>query len=133
MPTFQSFFEGRDIDLLQQLGFFDQGQAQAERDRRGAIRQAMVDELGPDPGRSEAATYDAVLRRRLEHLAASPARMVLVSLEDLWREPEPQNVPGTTTEKPNWRRKARLSFEEFSKQPEVVEALRRVDELRRGR
>jgi 4-alpha-glucanotransferase len=57
--------------------------------------------------------------------------MVLVSLEDLWQETEPQNVPGTSSERPNWRRKARFSFEEFSTRADVVEPLKKVDELRK--
>ena len=67
----------------------------------------------------------------VEVLAASPARMVLINLEDLWGETEPQNVPGTHDERPNWRRKARYTFEELSAQPEVVDVLRRVDEIRK--
>jgi 4-alpha-glucanotransferase len=74
-----------------------------------------------------------VLRDRLEHLAASAARLVLVNLEDLLYESEPQNVPGTHDERPNWRRKARLSFEELSRRPEVAGLLRRLDERRRRR
>jgi 4-alpha-glucanotransferase len=69
----------------------------------------------------------------MEGLAKSPARMVLVNLEDLWLEREPQNVPGTHIERPNWQRKARFSFEEFSTRADVLEPLRKVDELRRGR
>jgi 4-alpha-glucanotransferase len=72
-----------------------------------------------------------VLRRLLEQLASSPARMVLVNLEDLWHETEPQNVPGTSTERPNWQKKARFSFEELSTRADVVEPLKRVDELRK--
>lgn len=133
MPTFRAFWESRDVDDLQRLGFFTEEQARAERERRAEIRRGMESELPHDPGRDEEATYDAVLRRRLEHLAASQARMVLINLEDLWGETEPQNVPGTSTERPNWQRKARLSFEEFSTKPEVLALLRRVDELRKGR
>src|SRR4029077_15009798 len=44
----------------------------------------------------------------------------------------PQNVPGTRAERPNWRRKARLSFEELSTPSEVVENLERVDPPRKG-
>jgi hypothetical protein len=40
-------------------------------------------------------------------------------------------VPGTYTERPNWQRKARFSFEEFSTRADVVEPLKKVDELRR--
>jgi 4-alpha-glucanotransferase len=81
--------------------------------------------------RGGADPYPAVLRARLEHLARSPARMVLVNLEDLWGEEEPQNVPGTQDERPNWRRKARLTFEEFSRRPAVAGMLHRVEEARR--
>jgi 4-alpha-glucanotransferase len=132
MPTFRSFLHAKDVDDLQDLGFFDAGQAHAERERRGRIRREMEAALPPAAGRrDDKATYTAVLRDRLERLAASPAQVVLVNLEDLWGETEPQNVPGTGSERPNWQRKARLSLEEFSARPEVVEALRRVDELRR--
>jgi len=59
--------------------------------------------------------------------------MVLVNLEDLWQETEPQNVPGTREDqRPNWRRKARLSFEEMTRRPEVAAILERIDQLRRG-
>lgn len=133
MPTFRGFWEGRDIDDLESLGLFDAGQAHAERERRGEIRRGMIEALPADRRGDEDTTYREVLRDRLRHLAASPARMVLVNLEDLWGETRPQNVPGTHTERPNWRRKARLSFEEFSIRDDVLDLLREVDELRRRR
>ncbi|HWM91096.1 MAG TPA: 4-alpha-glucanotransferase [Thermoanaerobaculia bacterium] len=133
MPTFRSFWEARDVADLQDLGFFDEQQAREERERRGAIRQKMIDELPPLPPeeRGGEREYAGVLRRRLDWLASSPARMVLINLEDLWGETEPQNVPGTHDERPNWRRKARYTFEELSTKPEVVDALRRVDGIRK--
>jgi 4-alpha-glucanotransferase len=134
MPTFRGFWEGRDVEDLRSLGFFDDGQARAERERRAAQRQEMVAAVtarrpGEWDGRGD--PYPLVLRDRLEHLASSPARLVLINLEDLWLESEPQNVPGTSDERPNWRRKARLSLEEMSRRPEVAAMLRRIDELRR--
>jgi 4-alpha-glucanotransferase len=133
MPTFQAFLQAKDIDELQSLGFLTPEQAQAERERRAEIRRALEEALPPEQRGRGAATQEAILRQRLEILAASPARMVLVSLEDLWHEIEPQNIPGTHTERPNWQRKARFSFEELSTRADVVEPLRRVDELRRRR
>jgi 4-alpha-glucanotransferase len=134
MPTFRGFWEGRDVEDLRSLGFFDDGQARAELERRAAQRQEMVAAVtarrpGEWDGRGD--PYPLVLRDRLEHLAASAARLVLINLEDLWMESEPQNVPGTHDERPNWRRKARLSLEEMSRRPEVAAMLRRIDELRR--
>jgi 4-alpha-glucanotransferase len=133
MPTFEGFLQHKDVDDLQSLGFFTPEQARHEKERRGSIRHGMEEELPPEERGRGVATDAALLRRRLEHLATSPARMVLVSLEDLWQETEPQNVPGTHEERPNWRRKARFSFEEFSTRADVVEPLKRVDELRKRR
>jgi 4-alpha-glucanotransferase len=133
MPTFQGFLQMKDVDDLVSLGFFTPEQAREEKERRGSIRQAMEESLPPDERRRGAKTDNMLLRERLDHLAASPARMVLVNLEDLWQETEPQNVPGTHTERPNWQRKARFSFEEFSTRADVVEPLKRVDELRKRR
>jgi 4-alpha-glucanotransferase len=68
----------------------------------------------------------------LEYLAAGDARLLMVNLEDLWGETERQNMPGTTDEHPNWRRKAQLDMDQFTTQPDVLDTLRRVDELRRA-
>jgi 4-alpha-glucanotransferase len=130
MPTFQGFWQAKDVDDLESLGFFTPEQAKQERERRGAIRRGMEAALPPDEHGRGSVTQAAILRDRLDHLAASPAAMVLVNLEDLWQETEPQNVPGTSTERPNWQRKARFSFEELSTRADVVEPLKRVDELR---
>jgi 4-alpha-glucanotransferase len=132
MPTFPAFWEGRDIAILEELGFFDADQAKEERERRAVLRRQMEEELPPEERGRGRATEEAVLRKLLEYLAASPARMVVVNLEDLWYETEPQNVPGTHTERPNWQRKAKYSLEEFSKRRDVLEPLQRMDELRRG-
>lgn len=131
MPTFQGFLQGKDADDLQSLGFFNPDQAREEKERRAAIRRGMEESLPPEERGH--GTDHAILRACLDYLASSPARMVLVNLEDLWHETEPQNVPGTHMERPNWQRKARFSFEEFSTRADVVEPLKRVDELRKQR
>jgi 4-alpha-glucanotransferase len=66
------------------------------------------------------------------YLAGSRARTVLVNLEDLWGETRPQNTPGTSTERPNWVRKARHPFERFREMPGVVGTLKEVAHQRRG-
>lgn len=67
----------------------------------------------------------------MKYLSASQGHLVLVNLEDLWEETQPQNVPGTGPERPNWRRKSRHSFDEFTQMPEVVDVLKDVDRLRK--
>jgi 4-alpha-glucanotransferase len=38
-------------------------------------------------------------------LATGPAEVMLIALDDLALEPVPHNVPGTSTERPNWQRR----------------------------
>jgi 4-alpha-glucanotransferase len=54
-------------------------------------------------------------------MAEEPAELILVNLEDLWLETRPQNVPATWHDRPNWRRKARYSLEEFSRMDSIRE------------
>jgi 4-alpha-glucanotransferase len=56
---------------------------------------------------------DAVTRAALAWLAVSPTDLILINLQDLWAEELPQNVPGTSNERPNWRRKTRFTIEEI--------------------
>lgn len=72
------------------------------------------------------------IRWALDGLARSPASLLMINLEDLWLEREPQNVPGTADDVPNWRRKARYSVEEFTADADVASLLRETDALRRS-
>jgi 4-alpha-glucanotransferase len=81
--------------------------------------------------RRRPATSRQALTAALDYVASSPARMVLVNLEDLWLETARQNVPGTTTEYPNWRRRTRYPFERIKVMPTVKGTLTRVDRLRK--
>lgn len=70
--------------------------------------------------------YQAVVR----FLGASDAGIVLLNLEDFWGETESQNVPGTTDEHPNWRRKTRLDLDEITANPEISELLYELNTIR---
>ena len=61
---------------------------------------------------------------RLRFLGRSKARLVLVNVEDLWGETEPQNVPGTVGDA-NWTRKARHELGRWRPGAELRRALRR--------
>jgi 4-alpha-glucanotransferase len=136
MYPFAAFWSGLDVPDRERLGVLEPPMAEGERHRRNAVRWALLDylrgtgEVGADVhGEAEARAVLAALLRRL---SASSAGVVLVNLEDLWLETEPQNVPGTWRERPNWRRKARLSLEEIMQAPQVVDILRQVNQLRMG-
>lgn len=132
-PTFAGFWEGLDIEDRVALGLLSLTDAQSEQEIRRRLREALAAylvETGDLAG--EAAGPHAVLRACLRYLAASPARVISVNLEDLWGEPHPQNVPGTTTERPNWLRKAKLSFEKFCQDEGILATLSEVNKLRKS-
>jgi 4-alpha-glucanotransferase len=132
MPTFRGFWEGRDLAALHRLGLLDDETFAAERERRRARREGLARRLSlGDP--DSAGSAGAALAALLAELGASRAAIVLVNLEDLWQEREPQNVPGTYLEHANWQRKARLTLEEMKASPEIAALLQRLDEQRRGR
>ena len=133
MPTFAAMWEGRDIEDRLSVGLLDEKDAKKEHGDRERARRALIRLLlreghleSRDPSGPE------VVRGALRHIAASPARIAVTSLEDLWWETEPQNTPGTGEERPNWRRRAAHSFESFRETPQVVGTLQEMDNLRRG-
>ena len=138
-PTFAAFWRGLDIEQRVARGWLAASDARRMRAERASLRTAIVDFVRRE-GRLPRSvserplapqTETAVLRACLAHLAAGPAAMVMVALEDLWLETQPQNVPGTTSENPNWRRAARYPFEAFRGRPQVVGTLKEIDRLRR--
>ena len=132
MPPFAAFWKGDDIIDRQDLGLIDEEETRQEQRARGELRRRTIAWLHRQGLMAEKdADARAVLKALLERLASSPAQTVLVNLEDLWLEERSQNVPGTSEERPNWRRKARFAFEEIRDMPEVVELLGTIDRLRK--
>jgi 4-alpha-glucanotransferase len=56
----------------------------------------------------------------MEYLAATPSRMLAVTLEDVLGWIDQVNVPGTIDEHPNWRRRTGVPLEDFSRQPTLT-------------
>src|ERR1051325_8058635 len=130
MPTFAGFWNGDDIEdrLKQQL--LDEEGASEERAKRAEIREQIAAELTARGLLQEGSEQTpAVLQAVLEFLAASDAEIVLVNLEDLWGEREPQNVPGVPDR--SWRQRFRLSLEETRNEETVTRILNAVAGRRR--
>jgi 4-alpha-glucanotransferase len=72
------------------------------------------------------------LEPALRLLGISPARFVIVSVDNLLGVREPQYVPGTTTEHPNWRRRSPLAIESLESDDSVREILLALDVARRN-
>lgn len=106
MPTFAGYLAGRDIDLRRALRLLDKSSAKYD----ARLREAAVERLHETLGVSdEDELFDALMDR----LCDSPAPVVMIALEDLWGESEPQNIPGVSEGYPCWRRQMRVTLEEL--------------------
>jgi 4-alpha-glucanotransferase len=119
-PTFAGYWQGKDIDDKRALGLVDDAQADAERAARARTRAALA---GFEAGADNVDACADAMTVCTQQMADSPAHMVLVTMEDLWLEPMPQNVPGTSEERPNWRRPWVRSFEDVLTDPMIAAAL----------
>jgi 4-alpha-glucanotransferase len=133
MPTFTAYWNALDLEDRQALGLLDEAGVERECVRRAEVREGLarlLTEAGLLEGEGE---VGPVLRALLQHFASGPSQVVLANLEDLWQAKDPQNVPGTSAERPNWQRKAAHSLEELEQVPGLVETLRALDQtLRQG-
>lgn len=124
MPTFAGFWNGAEIEVREQMGLLDAEQVRAEREARERVLDATSRKLGVERA------VEPVMHALIDRLAASEARVALLTLEDLWLEPAPQNVPGTGAERPNWRRRMSRTVDEIVADDSLGAVLDRVSERR---
>ena len=98
LPTFAGWQQGADIAEQAQLGLLaDPAPGLAHRaEEKEALVDAIRQEGIAQPGDAAAAHA---------YVAASPACLVLAQVDDLDGATQAVNLPGTDTERPNWRRK----------------------------
>jgi hypothetical protein len=82
-------------------------------DPRALQEESYWTSSGPDVG--------TLVRAVHEFLARTNSLIALVQLDDLTDEAEPVNVPGTSSEYPNWRRRNSLTLEELLKRPRFTD------------
>ncbi|HEX7859461.1 MAG TPA: 4-alpha-glucanotransferase [Verrucomicrobiae bacterium] len=127
MPSFAAHWNGLDIDDRVDLGLIAKNDIAKERKNRDLARKGLVLFLRKQKLLKAARpTTEEVLDAVLKYLGKSRAETVLVTLEDVWGEERSQNVPGTSTERPNWRRKSKRTLEELFADEELTRRLRQV-------
>jgi 4-alpha-glucanotransferase len=133
-PTFAAHWRGLDLDDQLALGLISKKELAEKRVAGKKLNRSLAAFLASEGFlRGKKPEPKNILQVCLEWLAASPAEIVLVNLEDLWLEKNPQNVPGTSDERPNWRRKAKLTIEAIRKNREIKNALRTLKRFRATR
>jgi len=122
LPTLAGFWVGADITARRAAGMIDDEVRDAQLEQRRTEKQKMLDVLfqlelvRKDLPRS-AAAY-AELTGELHNaivgfLAMTPAQLLAINQEDLTKEVDQQNLPGSTWQYPNWGRKMRFTIEQL--------------------
>ena len=65
-----------------------------------------------------------------QHLAAGSQQLLCLQIEDWLEMTQPVNVPGTSTEYPNWRRKLSVELEQWTQQTHISDLLQQLTTLR---
>lgn len=110
LATFAAWQSGSDIELRASLGVGDPERVPQEHVEREIDRRRLVDTLrrSGDLDHDDPSCDDVLLAAH-RFLARSPARIVMMQVDDAIGEELPVNVPGTAEQYPNWRR--RLSYD----------------------
>ena len=111
LPTFAGWTSGDDLRAKRAIGLQTESDEDRARDR-DAFRAGLNDYAGGSPDRLAAAA---------RFLAATPSHLVMVSIEDLLGVSEQVNIPGTTDQHPNWRRKLPVLLEDWEKEAVFAE------------
>lgn len=134
LPTSCGLIEGRDLEWRERLELFpdDESRKAARADRSdslarltAALRAAgLIGRLPPLEEELIAALH--------AYLAGAPSRLLAIQAEDLVGAREQPNLPGTTDEHPNWRRRLPVAIDELFQSAPAAAILNAV-RARRGR
>jgi 4-alpha-glucanotransferase len=123
LPTIAGFWTHRDIEARRAAGLADEQSYRRQLEDRRRDKQNMLDRLHAENLLPQNYPRDAEQVPQIDgdlhnaiigFLAQVPSMLLLLNQEDLTKETEQQNLPGSTAEYPNWRRKMKLTLEELS-------------------
>jgi len=120
LPTIPAWLRGEDLKLRDRLGLLETPlvEAHAARERESCmLLDALVDHGDLDP--SERHDDVAVVVAANRYLAATACSIVMAQLDDILEEHAPVNVPGTSLQYPNWRRKLSTTVEALASDPRL--------------
>jgi 4-alpha-glucanotransferase len=92
-----------------------------ERDRTQLLEALRREGLLPDDEEPDTATLALAVHA---YLARTPSMLAMAQIDDLTEEADPVNVPTTSTEHPNWRRRLHMTLEELAARPNFNEIAR---------
>jgi len=122
LPTLAGFWTYRDIEARRAAGLADEAGYWNQVNDRKREKQRMLDTLHaehllPDwytRNAEEVPALDGPLHNAvIGFLAQVPSMILLLNHEDFTLETEQQNLPGSTSQYPNWQRKMRVKIEDL--------------------
>jgi 4-alpha-glucanotransferase len=134
LPSLRAWWEGSDIELRAELGMYPEGQdlgqlfAERERDRQRLVDAMATAGVRPRwPVERFEPDFAAAVHA---FLASTASALVAVQAEDLLGMVDPVNVPGTSSEYANWRRKLSVDVEDLLEAGAAQPVLERLGRLR---
>jgi len=138
MPTLRGYWEGRDIELRTRLKLYPNAQMQAQvarerdEDRVALLAALRAQGLAPQRPATVHEPFTSELAQAMhQYLARSSAALASLQIEDLLGMEDPVNVPGTSSEYPNWQRKLSADVEDIALRADLAAALAEIDRARR--
>ncbi len=125
LATVRGWWESSDLDLREKLGLFPKGSEDARKERAGSreslIRALRAQGLIPDNIKSaEDLSVDAYMEAVHRFLGRTNCLLALVQIDDITAETEQVNVPGTSSENPNWRKRFPLTLKQLASDPRMA-------------
>ncbi|WLD59294.1 4-alpha-glucanotransferase [Salinispirillum sp. LH 10-3-1] len=143
MPTVAAYWNKSDLALRRTLSMFPTPESyDVELVNRDGAKQQILNALAADGRLPEGVPAQASDLPEItlplshaihEYLASGRSQMVVVQLEDMLLINKPVNVPGTSDEYPNWRRKLSRNTQELFGEPETQAFCERLTRVREGR
>ncbi|MCG6952714.1 MAG: malto-oligosyltrehalose synthase [Betaproteobacteria bacterium] len=139
LPTMAGWWEGRDVRLRQELNLFPSDairDSEAVRRAQDRVRLLLALErakLLPEGVSADALppALDAPMIEAVHaYAAAAPSHLMMLQLEDALGLVEQANLPSTTDEHPNWRRKLPLELDALFESARVRALLERLSKAR---
>lgn len=134
LPTVQGYWKAHDFELGKQFGVYPNSEIlenllKTRHDNKTAIRAAVenVQELEPD--------YMGITRtfnHQLQSYVADTNSVLFGTQPEDWLHMlDPVNIPGTSNEYPNWRRKLSHSISEIFADHEIQQLLQTIEQKRK--
>jgi 4-alpha-glucanotransferase len=135
LATLSGWLEAHDVESREVHHLYsDPAEGQRQRRRRSEEKRHLLEALEKarlDPG--DGSDYDRLSQAVHAFLGRSGAAIAMVQMEHLINQHMQVNLPGTTNQYPNWRRRLTMSLETFENDPQIEAIIQSVSIGRSGR